>query len=666
MQTTRVVVIGNGMVGQRLVDDLLDLDDGACEVTVFGEEPRLAYDRVKLSAYFDGATPEDLSLVGTRALDAATVTYRAGVEVTAIDREAKVVLTSDGATAYDHLVLATGSYPFVPPIPGRDASGCHVYRTIEDLEAIASSAMRPGATTGVVIGGGLLGLEAANALKTLGLDTHVVEMAPHLMPQQLGPAPAAMLAHHLRERDITLHLEAATAAIEADSEGALRSLRFADGEELACDVLVFSAGIRPRDNLARECGLAVGERGGVVVDDLLATEDPSVSAVGEVACHRGRTYGLVAPGYQMARILAERLAGSASTPFETPDLSTKLKLVGVDVASFGQSVPRADDHLLTYSDPIGLVHRELVVDDDGAVRGGALVGDASGYETLRMMAAGDVPTPEGVQSLVLPDGLAPNTDSVELPDQAQVCTCNGVSAGDIRQAVANGAHTLAAVAECTAAGTSCAGCVPAVTALVNTTLAEAGHDVGTSICAHFPHTRQELFDLIRFHQHRSWREVIETHGHGLGCHVCRPAVASILASLSSGHILDGDQGSLQDTNDHALANMQRNGTYSVVPRVPGGEITPEQLIALGEIASDYSLYTKITGAQRIDLFGAQLHELPDIWARVVEAGMESGHAYGKALRTVKSCMGSVWCRYGVQDAVSMAIRIEHGAHAEVA
>ena len=657
-----LLVVGNGMVGQKLVDLVLAGDQvGRWRVVVVGEERRPAYDRVALSSWFEGRTEDDLSLVDPELLHDPRVEYRLGCRVEALDPTERTAHLDDGTTlAYDEVVLATGSSPFVPPIDGRELPGCFVYRTLDDLAAIRAWAEADGRRVGAVIGGGLLGLEAANALRLLGLETHVIEMAPHLMPQQLDRPAACMLERWITGMGVRLHCGASTAGLDGGADG-VRTVRFAEGDPLDVDLVVFSAGVRPRDELARAAGLAVGERGGVVVDDLCRTSAPGVSAVGEVACHEGRVHGLVAPGYEMARVVADRLVGDGTTRLAPTPPSTKLKLLGVSLASFGQTA--ADDGCdeLVFSDPVAKVHRKLIVDTaTGALRGGILVGDAEGYDLLALMASGDVPTPTDIGSFLAPvsaTGAAPIGPDA-LPDTAPICTCNAVTKGSICAAVVDGAHSAGAVGARTGAGTGCGGCVPTVTRLVRSELDRMGVAVDRRLCEHFDHTRQELFDLVRFHRYRTWAEVLGAHGRGRGCDVCRPVVASILASLANGYVLDGDQAALQDTNDHALANLQRNGTYSVVPRVPGGEITPAQLIAIGRIAEDFGLYTKITGGQRIDLFGARLDQLPEIWQRVLDAGMESGHAYGKALRTVKSCVGETWCRYGVQDSVDMAIRIE--------
>lgn len=662
------MLVGHGMVGHRLLEELVAL--GVHErwaITVFGEEPVVAYDRVRLSAVFDGAEPEELSLVEPGFAGAHGIDVVVGEEVVAVDRSARTVTTATGRTeTYDHLVLATGSSPFVPPVTGAERPGTFVYRTLDDLAAIRAHAEQPWVRTGVVVGGGLLGLEAANALRLLGLETHVVEMAPRLMPAQLDEGAAALLRREVEDLGIRIHTGVRTRALTGDDPGdeaaVVCTLEREDDEPIPADMVVFSAGIRPRDQLARDADLDVGERGGVVVDAQMATTDPYVSAIGEVASVEGRCLGLVGPGYDMARVLAARLAGAPHPDgFTTPDLSTKLKLLGVDVASFGDafagSEPDEDVDLVTWSDATAGVYKRLARRrSDGRLLGGMLVGDASDYQQLRLMALGEMPTPDDLSSWVAPSTGPRETGT--LPDAAAVCSCENVTAGSLRAAIADGARTVEELKGCTSAGTGCAGCVPMVTGLLKDELRSMGEEVSDALCEHFAVSRQALFDLVRIHGHRTWREVLDAHGTGGGCDVCRPTVASILASRANGYVLDPGQGEAQDTNDHSLANMQRNGTYSVIPRVPGGEITPAQLIALGQIATDFGLYCKITGGQRIDLLGARLEQLPAIWQRVLEAGMESGHAYGKALRTVKSCVGETWCRYGVQDSVTMAIRLE--------
>jgi nitrite reductase (NADH) large subunit len=631
-----IVVVGHGMVAHRFTEALRSRDtEGRYAVTVLSEEARPAYDRVRLSAWFDG---EPLDLPPVDGVD-----VRLAEPALSIDPAARKVTTARMTYAYDHLVLATGSYPFVPPVPGRDLPGCFVYRTVDDLEALTAYA--EGRRTGVVVGGGLLGLEAANALRRLGLVTHVVEFAPRLMPLQTDDAGGAMLRRHIEDLGLTVHTGRAAARILGDA-GA-RTVVFEDGGVVACDVVVFAAGVRPRDDLARAADLAVGARGGIVVDDACATSDPHVSAIGECAEIGGRVFGLVAPGYAMAEVLADRLVGGSAS-FPGGDTSTKLKLLGVDVASFGQTSGPLD---VTFTDPASRVYAKLVLSDDAAtLLGGVLVGDASAYPTLRACLGGPLPGP----ALSLLASSAAPVGGTGLPGTALVCTCNAVSKDTIVAAIGDGCADVAGVKACTRAGTTCGSCVP----LLKQLLAESGVAMPKALCEHFDHSRQELFEIVRVRGIRTFSQLVAEHGRGRGCDVCKPAVASILASQAGGYILDGEQAALQDTNDHFLANLQRDGTYSVVPRIPGGEVTPDKLIVIGEVARDFGLYTKITGGQRIDLFGARVEQLPLIWRRLVDAGFESGHAYGKALRTVKSCVGSTWCRYGVQDAVGLAIALE--------
>ncbi|KUF20194.1 nitrite reductase large subunit NirB [Streptomyces silvensis] len=662
-----LVLVGHGMVGQRFLEALAERGTTATHrVVVFAEEPRPAYDRVQLTSYFSGRTPDELSVTDTGFLAEHGIELHLADPVEHIDRKARTVTSRAGRTlTYDTLVLATGSAPFVPPVPGRDAPGCFVYRTVEDVLAIEAYA-RAGATTGAVVGGGLLGLEAAGALQGLGLGTHVVEFAPRLMPAQVDEGGGAALLRTLTGRGLRVHTGTGTQEIltdATDSTGAVRGMRLSDGTELDVDLVVFSAGVRARDQLARECGLAVGERGGVVVDERCRTGDPRVYAIGECArAADGRVYGLVAPGYEMAQTAAAAIAAhdataASTTVFTGADTSTKLKLLGVDVASFGDAHGAAEGCLdVAYADSRSGTYKKLVVDADGTLLGGVLVGDTEAYGTLRALTGSVPPTP--AEQLVLPAGAgaAPALGPEALPGDAVVCNCHNVTK-DAVQACA----TLPEVKKCTKAGTGCGSCVK----LIGQLLPESGD---TGLCGCFPQTRQELYEIVRTLRIASYRELLDRHGRegargGEGCETCKPAVASVIASLASaigadGYVLDGEQAALQDTNDHFLANLQKNGSYSVVPRIPGGEITPDKLIVIGEVAREFGLYTKITGGQRIDLFGARVEQLPRIWARLVAAGFESGHAYGKALRTVKSCVGRTWCRYGVQDSVRMAIDLE--------
>jgi nitrite reductase (NADH) large subunit len=659
MNATRqtVVVVGNGMVAHRLCARLAELDQGArWQIVVFGEEPRLAYDRVHLSELFGDRTAEELLLADASWYRACDITLHVGERVVAIDRARRHVTAASGrCVRYDVLVLATGSAPFVPSIPGTELPGVFVYRTIDDVEAIRAWARA--ARRAAVIGGGLLGLEAAKAVLDCGLETHVVEVAPRLMPRQVDAGGGDVLRRAIETLGVRVHVGVQPEALVGDA--AVTALRLANLEPLALDMVVISAGIRPRDELARACGLAVGERGGIVVDPTLSTSDPAIHAIGECALVNGMIYGLVGPGYAMADVLAERLAGADAT-FTGADLSTKLKLLGVDVASFGDAF--ADEtagtnaQRLVLEDRVRGVYQKLVLSADGTrLLGGVLVGDAAPYVTLLDVCRRGTRVPERPHELLV--GPTAGEAAPPLDDAAQICACNNVSRGAICRAIAEREVTsVGGIKACTRAGTGCGGCVPLLATLLDAELAKAGRAVTRTVCEHFAYTRQELFEIVKLGRIASFDALVASHGRGAGCEVCRPVVASILASTWNDFVLN--HATIQDTNDRFLANIQRGGTYSVIPRIPGGEITPEKLIAIGEIARRFDLYCKITGGQRIDLLGARVEQLPDIWEALVEAGFESGHAYGKAMRTVKSCIGSTWCRYGVQDSTALAIRIE--------
>ena len=691
----KLVVIGNGMVGQRLLERLADAST-SFEITVLCEEPRPAYDRVHLSEYFSGKTAEDLSLVTAGFFDNPSIALKLNAKAVAIDPAAKRVTTADGGqVSYDKLVLATGSYPFVPPVPGRDRDGCLVYRTIEDLEAMTAWGAK--SKVGVVIGGGLLGLECAKALKDMGLQTHVVEFAPRLMTVQVDDMGGKLLRRKIEALGVTVHTQKNTLEIVDGAGmgiGGRHRMKFADGSVLETDMIVFSAGIRPRDELARSGGLQMGERGGIVIDNDCRTSDPDVYAIGECALWNGKIFGLVAPGYDMARVVAsqfllpspasgrgtgERAAqlegpshlaplpqageGKKALEFLGADMSTKLKLLGVDVASIGDAqgaTPGSLNYL--FSDEVSGHYKKLVVSSDKkTLLGAVLVGEAEDYGSLLQLALNRIPLPEHPEDLILPsrEGASKGGVGVDLlPDAAMICSCNNVTKGALCGAIADGSTTIAAIKKCTKAATSCGGCGPLVKQVLDAELKKAGVTVLNHLCEHFAHSRQEMFHLVKVGQLKTFDAVLLAHGKGRGCDICKPAVGSILASAWNEHVLKPKHQSVQDTNDYYLANLQKDGTYSVVPRIPGGEITPEKLIVIGRVAQRFGLYTKITGGQRIDLFGARVEQLPLIWKDLVDAGFESGHAYGKALRTVKSCVGSTWCRYGVQDSVHMAIRIE--------
>ncbi|CAN1565129.1 NirB NAD(P)H-nitrite reductase [Flavobacteriaceae bacterium] len=660
-----VIVVGNGMVGYKFCEKFISKSgQEKYQITVFGEEPRRAYDRVHLSEYFAGKTADDLSLSTTAWYEENNIILNTAELVLKIDTANKTITTHlDKTHAYDYLVLATGSSAFVPPIKGVEKEGVFVYRTIEDLDAIMGYAKKiraNGATEAAVLGGGLLGLEAAKAVRDLGLNAHVVEFAPRLMPRQLDQSASDMLQSKIEELNIGIHLNKATQYI--DGEESIKGMMFANDDLLKVDMLVISAGIKPRDELARVSGLVVGERGGVVVNNQMLTSDPYIYAIGEVALYTGMIYGLVAPGYEMADVAAEQILNGDKTMRDTIDMSTQLKLIGVEVASFGDPfIENENVTAIVYENKFSGIYKRINVTKDGkTLLGGILVGDSSDYNGLFQIYANALALPANPEDLILGSrgGEASTLGSAaDLPDTAVICSCENVTKGALCCSLIDGtASTFADVVKLTKATSGCGGCKPMVVDIVKATQKSLGKEIKDTICEHFHYTRQELFDIVKINKYTNYYEVIDHHGNGDGCEVCKPIVASIFSSIyndtANKHV------TTQDTNDRFLANIQRNGTYSVVPRVAGGEITAEKLIAIGEVAKQFDLYTKITGAQRVDLFGAHLDDLPKIWKILIENGFESGHAYGKSLRAVKSCVGNAWCRYGMDDSAGFAIELE--------
>ncbi len=677
----KVVVIGNGMVGHKFIKYFTALNNSVkgnvskgaeLEVLTFSEEPYLAYDRVQLSSYFSGKNLNDLSLTNENKYNELGVKFHLKDKVISIDKKQKKLTTEKGVELeYDKLILATGSTPFVPPIPGGIGEYIHVYRTIDDLDEIKKSSLN--SKTGVIIGGGLLGLEAANALTFLDLKTSVVEFAPQLMPVQLDKSGGKLLREKIEALGVNVLIEKNTKEIVAGNNNRFR-LNFSDGSHLETDMIVFSAGIRPQDELARFSNIAIGERGGISVDNFCKTSDSDIFAIGECALWQNKTFGLVAPGYQMAKVAAEycyaELSGRGQTEaksFKGADMSTKLKLLGVDVASIGDPHGKTEGSLsYSYNDASDVYKKIVVSADKKHLIGAVLVGNADDYGSWLQLFLNKIELPAPVEQLLFPAAVSSEASAIgvdSLPDSAQICSCNDVSKGEIVSCINKGTQELGALKTECDAGTGCGGCSQLVGQILDKELIKLGIEVNNHLCTHFAYSRSELFDVVRIKKIKTFTQLIKEHGSengtGAGCEICKPAVASIFASLWNETILAKQHISLQDTNDAFLANMQKDGTYSIIPRIPGGEITPEKLIVIGEIGKEFGLYTKITGGQRIDLFGAQLHELPIIWKKLVDAGFETGHAYGKALRTVKSCVGTSWCRFGVQDSTSMAIYLEN-------
>ncbi|MBO0323748.1 nitrite reductase large subunit [Muricauda sp. CAU 1633] len=662
-----VIVIGNGMVGYKFCEKFRAHPANASyRLLVFGEEPRPAYDRVHLSEFFENQDAKALELAPASWYVDNDVELITNQRVTDIKSELKEIHTMSGDSySYDQLVLATGSVPFVPPIKGVEKEGVFVYRTIEDLEGMLAyaaqiKAIKPDGKA-AILGGGLLGLEAGKAVLDMGLEPHVVEFAPKLMPRQLDARSSNVLRLKLESMGMQVHLGKATNQILGDK--VIEGMDFGEDDQLDVDMLIISAGIRPRDELGKTCGLEMGTRGGVVVNNKMETSVKDIYAIGEVALYNHMIYGLVAPGYEMADVAVNQILGSPEVIMpEEIDMSTKLKLMGVDVASFGVPYMPADKGLsIIFENKTKFLYKRINVSHDGkTLLGGILVGDANDYNILHQMYLNNMPLPDNAEELIVGargEGGSAFGSAMDLPDTAQICSCESISKGAICSSLIEGkCNSLKDVISLTKATTGCGGCKPMVTDLVNETLKSLGKEVKDVICEHFEYTRQELYGIVKVKKITTYDEALDKCGKGDGCEVCKPALASIFATIYNDTA--NKEEVIQDSNDRFLANIQRNGSYSVVPRIPGGEITPEKLIVIGEVAKEYNLYTKITGGQRIDLFGAELNDLPAIWKKLIDAGFESGHAYGKSLRTVKSCVGSTWCRYGMDESVSFAIELE--------
>ncbi|MBA6313932.1 nitrite reductase large subunit NirB [Cellulophaga baltica] len=662
-----VIVVGNGMVGYKFCEKFVAKETSEnYKLIVFGDEPRPAYDRVHLSEFFENQDAKALEMAPAAWYAENGIELMVNERVADINREEKTITTAKNRDfSYDYLVLATGSSAFVPPIKGVEKKGVFVYRTIEDLEgmlsyAAALKAKNPNAKA-AVLGGGLLGLEAGKAVMDMGLEPHIVEFAPKLMPRQLDSRSSQVLQLKLESIGLHIHLSKATNQILGDD--AIVGMEFGEDDVLDVEMLIISAGIRPRDELGKSSGLKMGVRGGIVVDHKMQTSDENIYAIGEIALYNQMIYGLVAPGYEMATVAVDQITGKTDNIMAPEiDMSTKLKLIGVDVASFGEPfMPAAKGHSIIFENKTQHLYKRINVSLDGKrLLGGILVGDASDYSMLHQIYLNSMPIPSDPSQLILPagDGGASFGSAMDLPDTAVVCSCEAVTKGQVCCSVKDdGNETVKAVAKATKATTGCGGCKPMVTDLVNETLKSLGKVVKERICEHFDYSRQELYDIVKMKNIQDYDELLDTHGKGNGCETCKPLAASLFASIFNETA--NKQDTIQDTNDRYLANIQRNGTYSVVPRVAGGEISPKQMIAMGRIAQKYDLYTKITGGQRIDMFGAKLHELPLIWEELIAEGFETGQAYGKSLRTVKSCVGSTWCRYGMDESVSFAIEIEN-------
>jgi nitrite reductase (NADH) large subunit len=665
MRRERLVVVGNGMAGCRTVQELLKRAPDRYAITILGAEPRVNYDRIMLSPVLAGEKAfADIVINDEAWYRDNGVVLHAGRTVAAIDRDRKVVRAEDGLeVGYDKLILATGSDPIRLPLPGADLAGVVTFRDLDDVEAMVAASARPGARA-VVIGGGLLGIEAAYGLARRGMSATVVHLMDVLMERQLDASAGFLLTEAMAAKGVETVLGAESEEILGE-DGRVAGLRLKDGRVLPCDILVMAVGIRPNARLAREAGLSVNR--GVVVDDALATSDPAIFAIGECVEHRGQCYGLVAPIWEMCRTLGEVLAGGAAA-YEGSVLSTRLKVSGVDVFSAGRFAGGAGCEDIVFRDAGRGVYKRIVL-EAGRVAGAVLFGDAAdgGWYFDLMRSGAEVSdiretlvfgqaVTEGLR------GLDPSAAVAAMADEAEVCGCNGVCKGTIVGAIAaQGLNSLELVKAHTKASASCGSCTPIVEKLLQATLGEA-FQVRTGpkpVCGCTDKGHDEVRRRILSETLKSIPAVMQALEWTTpdGCSACRPALNYYLLCAWPGDYRDDKQSRF--VNERVHANIQKDGTYSVVPRMWGGLTSAAELRALADVVDKFAIPTvKVTGGQRIDLLGVKKEDLPAVWADLNRAGMVSGHAYAKGLRTVKTCVGSEWCRFGTQDSTGLGVKLE--------
>ncbi|TAJ76334.1 MAG: NAD(P)/FAD-dependent oxidoreductase [Gallionellaceae bacterium] len=665
MKKLKLVMVGNGMAGVRTLEELLKLAPEMYDITVFGAEPYPNYNRIMLSPVLAGEQGiQDIILNDLDWYAQNNITLHLNKKVVRIDRLKKVVYAEDGTMAeYDRLLLATGSTPFILPVPGKEMEGVIGYRDIHDTNAMIAAAQKY--KHAVVIGGGLLGLEAANGLALRGMDVTVVHLMPWLMERQLDREAASMLRGSLEAKGLSFLMEKQTEALIGNAEGRVSAIRFKDGLEIPADLVVMAVGIRPNTALAESAGIHCNR--GIVVNDTLQTYDPSIYAIGECVSHRGTAYGLVAPLFEQAKVCANHLARMGIARYEGSVTSTKLKVTGIDLFSAGDFNPVAGDDELLLQDAARGVYKKLVLRDN-KLRGAVMYGDTvDGPWYFQMMRDGTDITEMREHILFgqahLGDaGHGGATSVANMPDSAEICGCNGVCKGTIVNAIVEKKlFTLGEVRAHTKASASCGSCTGLVEALLANTL---GGDYSAkpskqAICACTEHAHQDVQQAIRERSLKSIPDVMRALQWKTadGCHVCRPALNYYLLAAWPGEYKDDSRSRF--INERVHANIQKDGTYSVVPRIWGGVTTPAELRSIADIADKYAVPTvKLTGGQRIDLLGVTKENLPKMWGDLVEAGFVSGHAYGKSLRTVKTCVGSEWCRFGTQDSTGLGIKVE--------
>ncbi len=656
----KLVVIGAGMASGRMLERLFEAAPGTYRVTLFNAERRGNYNRIMLSPVLSGEkTYAEIITHDADWYEEHGVECRFGEPVRAIDRARKVVVTDQGETAYDKLVIATGSAPFIIPVPGKDLPGVITYRDLDDTEELMAAADTPGARA-VVIGGGLLGLEAAAGLRLRGMEVTVLHLMPHLMERQLDPAAGYLLQKELESRGIEVRCRANTHAILGDSH--VTGVQLDDGTEIPADVVCMAVGIRPATEAAKEAGLACGR--GIHVDDQMVTSDENILALGECVEHRGTCYGLVAPLYDMARVAAQTLAGAESA-YEGSDVSTKLKVTGVDLFSAGDFADGDDREEIVFRDPARGVYKRLVIQENSII-GAVMYGDTADSSWFFGLLKDRTDIAEMRDTLIFGPAYAggtpldPMAAVAALPDEAEICGCNGICKGQITTAITGGASDLDAVRATTKASSSCGTCTGLVEQLLAFTLGDDyAAPAAKPVCACTDLTHEDVRRLIKSQELKSMPAVWQELGWktSCGCHVCRPALNYYL--LADWPLEYKDDPQSRFVNERKHANIQKDGTFSVVPRMWGGITTPDELRAIADAADKYNVPTvKVTGGQRLDLLGVKGEDLPSIWADLNAAGLVSGHAYAKGLRTVKTCVGTDHCRFGTQDSTGLGIAIE--------
>ncbi|MEM8793777.1 MAG: nitrite reductase large subunit NirB [Pseudomonadota bacterium] len=658
--TQRLVVIGAGMASGRVLETLFETAPCAYDVTLFGAEPRGNYNRIMLSPVLSGEkTYQEIVTHDADWYAGHGVTCRFGEPVTAIDRARKVVISEAGETPYDKLIVATGSDPFIIPVPGKDLPGVITYRNLDDTNAMIAAAEKPGAKA-VVIGGGLLGLEAAAGLKLRGMDVTVLHLMPHLMERQLDPAAGYLLQKELEGRGIGIHTRANTHEIIGTDR--VEGVRLDDGTEYAADIVCMAVGIRPATALAKEAGLACGR--GLHVDDQMITSDEDILAVGECVEHRGMCYGLVAPLYDMAKVAAKTLAGEAAE-YTGSVTSTKLKVTGVDLFSAGDFAEGEDREEIVLRDAAQGIYKRLVLRDNRII-GAVMYGDTADGNWFFGLLKDRTDIAEMRETLIFGPAFAggtpldPMAAVAALPDEAEICGCNGICKGQITQAIASGATSLDLVRGQTKASGSCGTCTGLVEQLLAVTLGdEYAAPAAQPMCKCTELTHEDVRRLIKSQKLTSMQAVFQAGNwkSSCGCHVCRPALNYYLIADWPDEYQDDPQSRFVNERNHA--NIQKDGTFSVVPRMWGGITTANELRAIADAADKFNVPTvKVTGGQRIDLLGVEKQDLPAIWADLNKVGLVSGHAYAKGLRTVKTCVGTDHCRFGTQDSTGLGIKIE--------